>query len=260
MTDPRSTADALIRGNRTRRRVRFWVAIGTLPLTIAALVLVAKLFSMFVFAHFAITDYVGGDGEGTVRNAGWQKPLNWFEPYKAPYNAGDGYALSEKLPEARAEFEDALSLARGLEVCAVRINLAFVIERQGDAATEAGDLKSAQAFYAEALTVNAETPQECKSDEAQDQSPDPNRDMSDTLEQQQKDLSEKQQQNQQQQDRQQNGEQDPQQPTEPDEEKQQDQPSQEQLDELQQKLEEGQQERDQRGDDGTGGGGTEKPW
>src|SRR5690606_22991008 len=134
-----------------RRSIRKWIAIGTLPLTIAALLLTGKLLSMYAFAHQSITSYVTGDYEGTIRSAQGQEFANWFEPFKAPYNMGVGLAASLELPEARAKFEEALPLAHGLEVCAVRVNLALVIEQLGDAAREGGDGAAAAELYAEAL-------------------------------------------------------------------------------------------------------------
>ena len=235
-----------------RRRIRLWIGLGTLPLTLAALLFVGKLLSMYAFAHQSISAYVADDYAGAESAARGQEFLNWFEPYKAPFNIGTALAGAEKLPEARAKLEEALDLAHGLEVCGVRINLALVVERMGDAAREGGDGAGAAQLYGEALTIVVETPDECDSDEAQDQSSDPNRDMSDTLDGSEDRLKQKQQQQEQQQEQ------------EPDEseseEEQQPQPDEQKLDELQDKLEQGTQERDQQEGDEGPGGGTDKPW
>lgn len=245
-------ASALLASNRRRRRIRRWIAIGTLPLTLAALLFVGKLLSMYAFAHQSISAYVADDYAGSESSARGQEFLNWFEPYKAPFNVGTALAGAEKLPEARAKLEESLDLAHGLEVCTVRINLALVIERQGDAARADGDGAGAAEFYGEALTITSETPEECNSEEAQKQSSDPDRDMQQTKEDTEDRLKQKQQEQQQQQ--QQPEEEKPEEQPEP-------QPSEEKLDELKEKLEQGQQERDQRqdGEDG-GGSGTDKPW
>ncbi len=58
-------AAALLRSNRRRRRIRRWVAIGTIPLTLVALLFVGKLLSMYAFAHQAITAYVVDDFAGS---------------------------------------------------------------------------------------------------------------------------------------------------------------------------------------------------
>ena len=54
-------AAALLASNRRRRSIRRWVAIGTLPLTLAALLFVGKMLSMYAYAHQSITSYVIGD-------------------------------------------------------------------------------------------------------------------------------------------------------------------------------------------------------
>jgi hypothetical protein len=246
MTMPNEAA-ALLRSNRRRRRIRRWVAIGTIPLTLAALLFVGKLLSMYAFAHQSITAYVVDDFAGSEASARGQEFLNWFEPYKAPFNVGTALGGAEQLPEARTQLEEALDLATGLEVCAVRINLALVVERMGDAARSDGDGAGAAALYGEALTITVETPEECRSDEAQQQSPDPQRDMADSLDGTADRLKQKQQEQQQ--------EQQPQpQPGE------KEQPTDDKLKGLQDKLEQGTQERDQQQGDDPGGSGTEKPW
>ncbi|TFB16567.1 hypothetical protein E3V93_08005 [Microbacterium sp. 3H14] len=247
MTMTNDAAAALLRSNRRRRRVRRWVAIGTLPLTLAALLFVGKLLSMYAFAHQAITAYVVDDFAGSEAAARGQSFLNWFEPYKAPFNIGTALGAAEQLPQARAELEEALRLATGLEVCGVRINLALVVERMGDAARAGGDGATAAQLYGEALAITAETPEECHSEEAQEQSSDPQRDMSDTLDSTEDRLKQKQQ------------EQDQQQPPPP-QPNEDEQPSEDKLQDLQDKLEQGTQERDQQLGEDPGGSGTEKPW
>ena len=255
MTDPSSTdaAAALLAANRRRRSIRKWIVIGTLPLTVAALLFTGKLLSMYAFAHQSITSYVVGDYEGTIRAGEGQEFLNWFEPYKAPFNVGTGLAGSMRLPEARAKFEEALPLAHGLEVCGVRVNLALVIEQMGDAARDEGDGPGAAALYAEALTVTLETPAECGEPEADEQSSDPERSMGDTIEETEERLKQKQQ--QQQQEQQQNGE-----GEEPQEQPEQKGPSDDQLGDLEDRLNQGREERQENEDGDSSGSGTDKPW
>ncbi|WP_353114965.1 hypothetical protein [Microbacterium sp.] len=261
-TGQADAAAALIAANRRRRRIRRWIAIGTLPVTLFALVFVGKLLSMYAFAHQSISSYVVGEYAASESAARGQEWWNAFERYKAPYDVGTALAGAERLPEARAKLEEALDLAQGLEVCAVRINLSLVIERMGDAAQADGDAAKAAQLFGEALEITVGTPKECSSDEAQDQSPDQNRDMSNTL----KDAKDRQQQKQQQ-SQQEDQQQKPDQgkgdgEPKPDE----GQPSQEKLDDVEKKLGEGAQEReDQLGGGGNGGqdgggGGAEKPW
>ncbi len=249
-------AAALLAANRRRRRVRRWIAIGTLPLTLAALFFVAKVLSMYAFAHHSISSFIVGgyaESEAAARGQDW---LNWFEQFKAPYNIGTALAGGDSLPQARSELEEALPLAQGLEVCYVRINLSLVMERMGDAAQADGRAAAAAELYGEALQMTVETPEECSSESAQEQSPDPNRNMSDTLEQNEQRQQEKQQNSQQQQNPDQGGGEQPQESEEP-------QPSQEDLDDIEDRLNQGAQEREDQldGDQGDGGGGgTDKPW
>src|SRR5690606_19618761 len=154
---------------------------------------------------------------------------------------------------ARAKPEEALPLAQGLEVCAVRINLAIVVERLGDAAVADGDGAGGAQHYGGARLVPAETAEECSSPQADEQSPDPGRRMSDSLEDLEDRLQEKQQQS----------EQPPPPPQEEEaQEEEQPQPGEDQLKDLQDRLQQGAEEREQRQqdeDDGPGGG-TDKPW
>lgn len=242
-----AAAARLLASNRRRRRIRRWVVIATLPLTLAALLFVGKLLSMYAYAHQSITAYVADDFAGAEASARGQEFLNWFEPYKAPFNVGTALAGAEKLPEARAALEESLDLATGLEVCGVRINLALVIERMGDAARSDGDGAAAAELYGEALTVTSEMPAECDSEEAQEQSSDPDRDMQQSREDLEERLKQKQQQT-------------PPEEQEQEPQEQEPQPSDDQLEDLKEQLEQGTQERDQQqGDDG-GGSGTDKPW
>lgn len=254
MSDPQTAAAQLLASNRRRRSIRRWIAIGSVPVVLASLFFVGKILSMYAFAHQSISAYVVDDYAGSESAAEGQEFLNWFEPYKAPFNVGTALAGAEQLPESRAKLEEALDLATGLEVCAVRINLSLVIERMGDAARESGDGAGAAQLYAEALTITVETPEECNSEDAENQSSDPDRDMGESLDDSEERLKEKQQQEQQQEP--QDGEEPPQ-----EEQEQPAQPDEQKLDDLQDKLEQGTQERDQQqNDDGGGTGGTDKPW
>lgn len=252
---PADAAAALLAANRRRRSIRRWVSIALLPLTLAALLFAGKLLSMYAFAHQSISSFVNAgyaESEAAARNL---DVLNWFEQFKAPYDIGTALAGGEKLPQARAELERALPLASGLDVCYVRINLSLVMERQGDAAQAAGEAAKAAQFYSEALQVTVETPKECSSSSAQNQSPDQSRDMGDTVDQNRQRQQEKQQQSRQDSDQDQH--------SDPDESDQpQDQPQQSDLDDIQKKLDQGAEDREDqgRGDEDGAGGGTDKPW
>lgn len=247
MTDPVS----LVQANRRRLRLRRILLLASTPLLLAALLFCGKVLSMYALAHQAIASHANGDPGGTIDAGRGQEFLNWFEPWKAPYNLGVGLAEAGDLEGARAKFEEALTLVSGLEQCAVRVNLAIVLERIGDEAQRAGDRAAASRAWQEALTVMDEAPAECGSPEADDASPDPDRSMEESMDEQEQRLQEKLEDNAQ-----------PDQPDEPDQ-GEQDTPDGDKLDEIKEQLEQGQQERDERDErnEGDGGGwGTDRPW
>lgn len=242
MSDPTS----LLQANRRRRRARRIILIATAPLVIASLALCGKLLSMYAFAHQSAAAYAAGDYAGTTQAAQGQLVLNWFEPYKAPFNVGVGLADAGDLAGARVAFEESLALAHGLEQCAVRVNLAIVLERTGDAAQQAGDPAAAAKAWQEALVVSQDTPEECRSPEAEQQTSDPDRDLGETLDEQQQRLREKLE----------DGTGEQQQP----EQSPQETPDASDLDDIKEQLEQGVQDRDEHDQNGDGGGGTDRPW
>lgn len=234
---------------RRRRRVRRIALLAATPLLLVALALGVKVLSMYAFAYSAAAAHVAGDPSGTVQAARGQEPVNIFEPYKAPYNVGVGLATSGDLAGARASFEQALPLAPGLAQCAVRVNLAVVIERMGDAAQADGDRAAAVALWQEALVVMEDAPEGCRSPEADEVSPDPEQNMEETVDEEIRRILEKLQ--------------DPsggEPPPDQDPENEPSEPSE--LDDIQDQLDQGAEEReelDSEGDD-SGSPGTDTPW
>ena len=248
MTEP----SVVLGGNRRRRLARRVAAIVATPILIFILLVGVKVLSMYAFAYQSAASYAAGNYAGTVQAARGQQFLNFFEPYKAPFNVGVGLTGSGDLAGARAAFEEALGLARGLEQCAVRVNLAIVIERIGDAAAAEGDRTAARASWQEALLVLQESPDGCHTPEADDVSPDPNQSMPDTVTEEERRLREKLEEQTQQ----------PQEPEETEEPEEQPTPDEEQLENIQEQLEEGIDERDEYldGEDEGYGSGTDRPW
>lgn len=241
MTDPA----ALLQANRARRRVRRILLIASLPLVLAALALCGKLLSMYAFAHQSAAAYADEDYAGTARAAQGQHPLNWFEPYKAPFNLGVGLADGGDLAGARAAFEESLALAHGLEQCAVRVNLGIVLERIGDAALLAGDPAGAARAWQEALVVTTDAPEGCGTPEADSTSPDPDRELGETMQEQEQRLREKLE----------GRAEDPEQPEQPE------QPDDAELDDIKEQLEQGAEDRQAHDQGGDGdGAGTDRPW
>ncbi len=251
------TANARTPRGEGRRRLRFWLLVGFSPIALAGLVIVAKILTMYAFAHQAVASHVATDPAGTVAAAEGQEPLNLFERHLAPYNVGVGLATSDRLADSRAKFEEALPLASGLDACPVHINLALVVELMGDEA-KTEDPESAAGLYEEALELNLDTPEECRSEEADAQSPDPERPNEQTLDDQQERLKKKQQEQQQNDQQDQDDQQDEQdQQTEQEKQEQQDK-----LDDIEEKLQQGEQEREKNDDSGdeNGGYGSDQPW
>jgi len=242
----------ILRGNRRRRLVRRVALIVAAPLLVLVLALVVKVLSMYAFAYQSAAAYAAGNYAGTVSAAHGQEPFNVFEPYKAPFNVGVGLAGSGDLTGARAKFEEALGLAHGLEQCAVRVNLAIVIERIGDLALTEGDRAGARAAWQEALLVLLESPEGCPTPEADAVSPDPDQNMADTMTEEERRIREKL-------------EDAPQEPQDPEDGEELEQPEtldEEQIEDIQDQLEDGIDERDEylEGQQDGYGSGTDKPW
>lgn len=256
-TDARATE--IIESNRKRKRVRKWIALCSIPLVLTAAVVSGKILSMYMFAHFTVTAHVSGDAEGTIRNAEWLSPLNWFEPFIATYDLGTGLAAGVKLEDARVRLEEALPLAVGsLQECAVRMNLTLVIEAQGDVKKEADDTEGARSFWLDALDALEQQPDTCNTPQADEASPDKDRSMKQTIEVTDARIREKLN----------PPEQDP--PPSGGEDGKENQsdgpppPPDDKIDQIEEQLEQGADEREGSGggsgDQSGGGGGVEKPW
>lgn len=253
----------LLSRNRARRSARKWIGLASIPVVLVTLVLVVKMLSMYVFAHQSIRAFVDLDFGRSASMASWQAPLNWFEQYKADYNLGTSLAELGQLDDARTALERALPLAPGLESCAVRYNLATVVERQGDQASLNDEDAASQDLYREALEILAAAPEGCADSLADKASPDRERSMPESLAELTRRIMEKlaqqaQSQNQNRGDGDSNsggrGEQN--QPPE------QQTPNDDQLERLREQLQDGADERQEREQNQQGGfgGGTDRPW
>ncbi|MGN6271701.1 MAG: hypothetical protein ACTHMQ_01275 [Protaetiibacter sp.] len=240
MTEP-----SVLESNRRRGRVRRVLLLATAPLAIVALLLCGKLLSMYAFAHQSASAYAAGDYAGTTQAARGQELLNWFEAYKAPFNVGVGLADAGELRGARAAFEESLALAHGLEQCVVRVNLAIVLERTGDAALRDGDPEAAAEAWQQALVVSQDAPEGCGSSDADATTSDPERELCETMDEQQQRLREKLEDG----------------TTKPDDPQEQTEtPDASDLDDIKDQLEQGAQDRDDRDQGDGAGAGTDRPW
>lgn len=143
---------------RRRRRLLLW----TSPLVVLGVVTGSKLLSMTAAAEVARTAVVLGNPEDALRASQTMLVANVVDPYKAPFAAGTATAAAATTPaglrEAEALLREALALAEGTQTCAVRYNLALVLEAQGDATS---DPAAAAALFDAARAVADAAPDAC---------------------------------------------------------------------------------------------------
>jgi|GEM_PF-2417649 len=215
---------------RRRRRLMLW----PIPIALIMLLVAAKLLAMTIIAHVALGQYNEEDYESSLNTSQLNKHANVVERWKAHYNTGTSALQLNILDQARAELEQALSLARPQDACPIRANLAITIERQGDAALEAGDPDRARALWQEAKQVLAEQHESCS--ESSSGQP---------MQQTDQRLDEKLQEQQEDQEQEQSQEEGNDPPEGGDDQPEQPDPGQQQRDdEIEQKMNQNQQERD----------------
>ncbi|WP_030148338.1 hypothetical protein [Mycetocola saprophilus] len=176
-----TTTRTVAERNLRRARVRLWTTVGAIPFVLAGLLLVIKILSIYAFAHLALLNVHAERYSESAAAARGLAPVNIFEPFKAPFDLSVGLAEDGLLKESREQLEAALPRTPGLAICTVRINLAMVIERQGDRATQDKDVAGGQKFYQEALKTIVETSPNCRTPEADRASSDPSRSMDSSL-------------------------------------------------------------------------------
>lgn len=155
--------------DRQRRTLRWWLMIGLVPVALAAIVLATKLISVNALSSTAIDRFEArayGQGADAARGL---EVWNWVEPWKAPFDLGVSLTMAGSLEEGRTKIEEALALhgepstdAEMHEHCIISASLVTAIEKQGDAAREAGDRDVANAFYGEALQRIERLPDGCR--------------------------------------------------------------------------------------------------
>lgn len=147
-----------------RLRLRRRLLIYSVPLTLVALLLAAKLISVVVAGNSAASAFARGDANAVRSDAAVLGVANLVEPAKAPFAAGTAAVLDGRLEEADSDFTAALARSDATASCPVRVNLELVRETQGDRAAAQRDRSRADERYASALTIVAEAPQACFAD------------------------------------------------------------------------------------------------
>ena len=156
MTDPRSPGAPLRRRRQILRR--------SAPLLVLAVVIGVKLLVMSGAAQVTRTAFEVGNQEAAALAARNLGVVNVVERYKAPFDAGTvAAAAAEDLADLRRSarlLRTALDLAPADGQCAVRVNLAVVLEAAGDAAGT--DRAEAARLYRAAVAVARAAPPSCK--------------------------------------------------------------------------------------------------
>ncbi|ORJ64084.1 hypothetical protein [Mycobacterium simiae] len=159
-------------GGPARLRLRRRLLVYSAPLSVAALLTIAKLISVVIAGNSAVSSFAMRDANTARADAAILGVANIIEPAKAPFAAGTAAVLDGRLDDADAEFSAALRRTDAAHSCPARVNLELVRETQGDRAAAAGDRARAQDRYVSALDVVDGAPGGCF---AGNEDPDPQR-------------------------------------------------------------------------------------
>jgi tetratricopeptide (TPR) repeat protein len=113
--------------------------------------------------------------DGAVSISQFHKNLNWIEAYIAYYDAGTAYIKSGDNEKAEVELRESISHNPPKDkICQVRVNLAYSLEMQADAAKNNGKYDDALIKYSQSEGIlyedncaNKQNPQEAKDENAQ---------------------------------------------------------------------------------------------
>ncbi|OBA59921.1 hypothetical protein A5647_15695 [Mycobacterium sp. 1100029.7] len=144
-----------------RLRLRRRLLIYSAPLTVVALLVLAKLIAVVVAGDSAASSFAHGDANAVRADAAVLGVVNVVEPAKAPFAAGAAAVLDGRLDDADTQFSVALAHTDTASSCPVRVNLELVRETQGDRAAASGDRTRAEDRYASAQAVVDAAPQGC---------------------------------------------------------------------------------------------------
>ncbi|MCH9761747.1 MAG: hypothetical protein K0U75_14015 [Actinomycetia bacterium] len=137
-------------GGSTRRRLRRRLVVASVPATVVLLVIVAKLISVQLGGHSAISHYEAHNTDALRQDINLLSWMNIIEAHKVPFAQGDLAVLEGRLDDAEAAFSAAMA---GRDSCDVRINLELVQETQGDVAVRYRDKDRARGRYTTALAL-----------------------------------------------------------------------------------------------------------
>lgn len=144
-----------------RVRLRRRLLLMSAPVTLAALVLAAKLISVVLVGGSAQEHFAAGEVGALRDDVSALSLLDIVEPATTAFAAGTLAVREERLDDADARFSEALAGAGPDRSCAVRVNLALVRERRGDIDAWEARLDVARQRYESALDVIAAAPPGC---------------------------------------------------------------------------------------------------
>jgi hypothetical protein len=131
------------------------------------LVAVVKLVSVGIAGDSAAANFADRDAAALRGDVAVLNVLNVVEPGKAYFAAGALAVLEGRLPDADAQFTQAVARTEPAESCAARVNLALVREALGDKAVDSFDGTSATKSYLSALAVVQGAPTGCFPDDTE---------------------------------------------------------------------------------------------
>ncbi|WP_349828064.1 hypothetical protein [Brevibacterium litoralis] len=106
--------------------------------------------------------FAAGDSQKTIERADQFEDISPTERHKPPFNRGTTAAVDGDYDTAESELRVALERTPEADECAVRLNLAWVVEQKAGIARADDDIDTANERYDEAQTLLAEAPESCR--------------------------------------------------------------------------------------------------
>lgn len=136
------------------RKLTRWAGLGLAVLCCALSALVAgHLFGRQATNQTGLDNYASGYWATAANYFAQNKPLNFFQPWLTPFNAGSAHAQDRNWVAAEAELRAALQARPGQARCMISLNLAWTLEARGDEEAAGGNEASARVSWRAALLV-----------------------------------------------------------------------------------------------------------
>lgn len=149
----RGMSEDPVRTNPRARRRRLLYLIGLVPL-LAAVAFTAKVTVMRGHDETGAYAFAHGDGATTLEEYTANRSLNWFEPWIAHFDSGNGAFLLADYERALDLYDEALDAGVPAEHrCTVRINMALTEEKIGDRAAAGEHRDAARDAWKRGITL-----------------------------------------------------------------------------------------------------------